>query len=218
MALAIFDLDNTLLTGDSDHLWGEFLCDRGIVDSDEYRRKNEMYYRQYEAGTLDIFEFLSFSLTPLTRHAIHDLHQWRAEFINTKIDPIISNKSRALLHQHRSQGDYLLIITATNFFVTEPIAERLGVDHLLATDPELVDGRYTGRVSGIPCFQGGKVERLNEWLRQTPHTLEDSHFYSDSHNDMPLLEAVTNPVAVDPDVKLATVAKQRGWEIISLRD
>ena len=218
MTLAIFDLDNTLLTDDSDHLWGEYLCEIGVVNQQEYQAKNQLFYDQYKSGTLDINEFLTFALTPLAANTAEDLQQWRADFIEKKIRPIISNKSRQLLQRHRDQGHFLLIITATNLFVTTLIADILGVDHLLATDPECINGRYTGKVAGTPCFQYGKIERLNDWLKETDHTLEGSYFYSDSHNDIPLLEVVSTAIAVDPDENLTTHAKQQGWEIISLRD
>lgn len=217
MSLAIFDLDNTLLNGDSDYAWGEFLCDKGIVDAEHYRQANDYFYQQYKAGTLDIFEFLEFALKPLTEHEPQTLEQLHQEFMQTAVAPMMLDKAITLLQKHRNQGDFLLIITATNRFVTGPIAAALGVDDTLATEPEQVDGRYTGKVAGIPCFQSGKVERLQEWLKQTGHTLDNSYFYSDSINDKPLLELVTNPVAVDPDERLEQAAKERGWPIISLR-
>jgi HAD superfamily hydrolase (TIGR01490 family) len=145
------------------------------------------------------------------------LQQWHRQFMSEKVTPIMLPKATELLHRHRDAGDYLLIITATNSFVTAPIAEKLGVDHILATEPELIDGRYTGEVAGTPCFQQGKVTRLNEWLADTGHNLADSWFYSDSHNDMPLLEMVTHPVAVDADETLAAHAEAKGWPHISLR-
>ncbi len=217
MALAIFDLDNTLLAGDSDYLWGEFLVERGLVDKDYYARENRRFYEEYKAGVLDIHEFMAFSLEPLTRHPVEELEALRARYLEEKIAPIVLPPAKELLRKHRERGDYLLIITATNRFVTEPIAELLGVDHLLATDPEIRDGRYTGRVAGTPCFREGKVLRLKEWLDATGRNLAESWFYSDSHNDLPLLEQVTFPVAVDPDETLAQHAETKGWPIISLR-
>ena len=217
MSLAIFDLDNTLLNGDSDHAWGEFLCERGIVDSEAYSQANDYFYQQYKAGTLDIFEFLEFALKPLAEIEPAQLQQLHDQFMAEKIQPMMLDKAATLLKKHRDQGDYLLIITATNRFVTGPIAAALGVDDTLATDPEQVDGRYTGKVAGIPCFQDGKVERLNSWLKDTNHNLENSYFYSDSINDKPLLDLVTNPVAVDPDELLKQAAEENGWPIISLR-
>ncbi|MBU2967163.1 HAD family hydrolase [Amphritea sp. 2_MG-2023] len=217
MSLAIFDLDNTLLNGDSDHAWGEFLCTKGIVDTQAYRQANDYFYQQYKSGTLDIVEFLEFALKPLSEHEPEVLEQLHQEFMQTTIAPMMLDKAATLLQKHRDQGDYLLIITATNRFVTGPIAALLGVDDTLATEPEMIDGRYTGKVSGTPCFQAGKVERLNAWLEQTGHSMEDSYFYSDSINDKPLLERVTHPVAVDPDELLKQAAEENGWPIISLR-
>ena len=214
--LAIFDLDNTLLSGDSDVLWGQFLVKHQLVDAEFYSRENMRFYEEYKAGTLDIFEFLAFALKPLTQHPLDTLLTLRQEYIKESILPIISDKARQYLQKHRDQGHYLLIITATNRFVTEPIADELGVDHLLATDPEIIDGQYTGQVAGIPCFQHGKVERLEAWLKQAGHNLADSWFYSDSHNDLPLLERVTHPIAVDPDDTLRDHANFKGWDIISL--
>lgn len=218
MSLAIFDLDNTLLAGDSDYLWGEFLIAQGLVDGDFYRRENLRFYEAYKAGNLDIYEFLAFSLKPLTEHDPDTLNRLHAQFMQDSIEPIILPAALRLIDAHRSRGDTLLIITATNRFVTGPIAQRLGIDNLLATEPEMVDGRYTGKVSGTPCFQAGKVSRLMEWLGGTRHDLQQSSFYSDSHNDIPLLEMVTYPVAVDADEPLTRHARQKGWRLMSLRD
>ena len=218
MALAIFDLDNTLLAGDSDYLWGRFLARKGIVDGETYERENQRFYDDYKAGQLDIYEFLAFSLAPLARTEPAQLQSLQQEFMQNDIAPIILPAARELLQKHRTRGDTLLIITATNRFVTAPIAEALGVDNLLATDPEQIDGRYTGRVTGTPTFKEGKVKRLHEWLAATHHNLEESWFYSDSLNDIPLLEIVTYPVAVDPDETLAQHAEMKGWEIMSLRE
>jgi len=217
MSLAIFDLDNTLLAGDSDHLWGVFLAERGIVDRDDYERENDRFFREYKAGRLDIFAFLRFSLTPLSQHPLQQLVLWRDAFVREKIDPIILPQGRRLIARHKDAGDVLLIITATNSFVTAPIAARLGIPHLLATEPEIRDGRYTGEVRGIPCYREGKVERLSAWLREQGLDLVASSFYSDSHNDIPLLQRVDHPVAVDPDPQLAAYARERDWPVISLR-
>ncbi|WP_415899449.1 HAD family hydrolase [Neptuniibacter sp. QD48_11] len=217
MSLAIFDLDNTLLAGDSDHAWGEFLCEKGIVDSDEYSRANDYFYEQYKNGGLDIFEFLAFALKPLAQMKRAELDKLHLEFMESKIIPIMLPKAAELLQNHREQGDYLLIITATNRFVTGPIADKLGVDDIIATDPEEVDGEYTGKVAGIPCFQDGKVTRLNEWLKHNDFNLEGSYFYSDSHNDLPLLEKVTHPVAVNPDETLEDHANANLWPVLDLR-
>ena len=218
MALAIFDLDNTLLGGDSDYLWGQFLIEQGLVDGEHYERENQRFYDEYRAGALDIHAFLMFMLRPLAEHPLPELLAWRERFLEEKIQAILLPKADELLDRHRTAGDTLLIITATNRFITAPIAERLGVPHLLASEPELIDGRYTGRPTGIPCFQHGKVERLAAWLTETGGDLAESWFYSDSHNDLPLLDQVTYPVAVDPDATLAHHARERGWPIISLRD
>ncbi|MDZ7621327.1 MAG: HAD family hydrolase [Candidatus Competibacteraceae bacterium] len=218
MSLAIFDLDNTLLGDDSDYLWGQFLIEQGLVDGEDYERENQRFYDAYRAGTLDIQEFLTFMLRPLAEHPLENLLAWRARFIEDKIRPILLPKALELLARHRNAGDTLLIITATNRFITAPIAELLDVPHLLATEVEFADGRYTGRSFGIPCFQHGKVERLSEWLAETGHDLDRSWFYSDSHNDLPLLGRVRYPVAVDPDAVLAQHAQERGWPILSLRE
>lgn len=217
MRLAIFDLDNTLLSGDSDHLWGEFLAEHGLVDGEHYRRENDRFLADYQAGRLDIHEFLRFSLAVLTRHEASELTRLRARFIDEKIAPIVAPGAPGLLARHREAGDHLMIITATNSFVTSPIAQRLSVDSLLATEPEMRDGRYTGEVSGTPCFREGKITRLDQWLTEHVADLSGATFYSDSRNDLPLLERVDHPVAVDPDPVLTETAHNRGWPIISLR-
>ncbi len=218
MSLAIFDLDNTLLGGDSDHSWGEFLVEQGLVDADHFRQQNNHFYEQYKAGTLNIFEFLAFALEPLTRFTNAQLSTLHAQFMREKIAPLYLPKAEALIQHHKDQGDDLLVITATNRFVTAPIATALGIDELLATDPEIVDGRYTGKVSGTPCFQEGKVKRLQTWMQDYQGTLQGSYFYSDSINDLPLLKLVDNPVAVDPDDRLKQHAESAGWKVISLRN
>jgi len=218
LSLAIFDLDNTLLNGDSDYLWGQFLVENGLVDKAYYERENLRFYEEYKAGTLDIMEFLAFSLKPLSEHTLDALNLWHQRFMAEKIDTIMLPAARHLLQQHRDQGDYLLIITATNSFVTRPIAAALGVDDILATEPELLHGRYTGKVSGLPTFREGKVERLHQWLANSPYNLEQSWFYSDSLNDLPLLEVVTHPVAVDPDPSLEQHARMKGWPVMTLRN
>jgi HAD superfamily hydrolase (TIGR01490 family) len=218
MALAIFDLDNTLLAGDSDHAWGEFLVAKGIVDSDEFKAKNDEFYRQYQQGGLDIDAYLHFALSPLSKYNRRELNAMHATFMDEYITPLRLPKADALLQQHRDAGDFLMIITATNSFVTAPIADALGVKTLLASEGEIIDGRYTGRPSGIPCFKSGKVSRLKLWLAETQYSLDGSYFYSDSHNDLPLLEAVDHAVAVDPDATLNAAAVAAGWPVISLRD
>lgn len=217
MRLAIFDLDNTLLAGDSDYLWGRFLVERGCVDSEQYDRQNRLFYDQYLAGTLDIHEFHRFSLAPLAAHPLPQLHAWREQFVREKIEPIVAPLAPALLEKHRAGGDRLLIMTATNRFVTEPIAKLLGVDVLIATDPEFIDGRYTGRIAGTPNFREGKVTRLEQWMREQAIAEADVTFYSDSHNDLPLLLRANEAIAVDPDDRLRAEAQRLGWPVISLR-
>lgn len=217
MALAIFDLDNTLLAGDSDYLWGQYLVEQGLVDAADYDATNKRFYQEYLDGTLDIHAFLNFALQPLARHEPDLLHGWRNEFIAKKIHPVVLPAAKELLAEHRRRGDTLLIITATNRFVTEPIAALLGVEHLLATEPEVVDGRYTGRFRGIPTFREGKIRALEHWLERHQENLAGSWFYSDSHNDIPLLQFVEHPVAVDPDPALRAHAESQGWPVISLR-
>ena len=218
MALAIFDLDNTLLAGDSDYQWGGFAVEKGLVDAREYKERNKYFHRQYQQGTLDIYEYLSFCVKPLTRFSLDELARLHSCFMQERIAPLILPKGLELLKWHRQRGDYLMIITATSQFITEPIAARLDVDTLLAIDLEIQDNRYTGQVTGTPTFREGKVIRLNNWLDQHPeHSLEGSYFYSDSKNDLPLLQLVSTPVAVDPDPELRQVAENSGWQIISLR-
>ena len=217
MALALFDLDNTLLADDSDYLWGCFLSDKGLVDKALYEQANLRFYEQYKQGTLDIHEFLNFALTPLAENDFEQLQSFHAEFMDSLIRPVMTQAGQNKIKYHRERGDTIVIITATNSFVTGPIAEAFAVDHLIATEPEIVNGQYTGKVSGTPCFQQGKITKLNEWLEQTGKNLEGSYFYSDSHNDLPLLELVTNPVAVDPDDQLKTIAQERNWEIKTFR-
>lgn len=217
MALALFDLDNTLLADDSDFLWGCFLVEQDLVDKATYDAANKRFYDDYKKGTLDIFEFLAFSLKPLTQYPIEKLTALHKEFMHEHITPVMTEKGIAQIQQHRDRGDTTVIITATNRFVTGPIADAFGVDDLIATDPEIIDGRYTGKVAGTPCFQEGKITRLNQWLENTSHDLENSTFYSDSHNDLSLLKVVTTPVAVDPDDELRATALEKNWEIRSFR-
>lgn len=217
MTLALFDLDNTLLSGDSDYEWGQFLVRKGLVDPVAYETENQRFYGQYRAGTLDIFEYSAFSFKPLSERSMEELTTLHQQFMDEVIRPILPEKSQQLVAQHRAQGHTLVIITATNSFITRPIAHAFGITHLLATEPKIINGRYTREVEGTPCFQHGKVIRLQQWLENRTETLAGSYFYSDSHNDLPLLEMVDNPVAVDPDDTLRAVAEQRGWRIMSLR-
>ncbi len=218
MRLALFDLDNTLLAGDSDFEWAQFLIEKGVLDREVYEARNQQFYDQYKAGTLDIHEFLDFQLKPLARHPREQLDAWHAEFMSRKVIPMIAPGTAALLQKHAA--DVCVIVTATNSFVTAPIARHLGVGHLIATEPEAVEGEFTGRVVGTPSFREGKVERLEQWLAQQGRAwadVGDSWFYSDSLNDLPLLAQVLHPVAVDPDATLRAHAEQAGWPIISLR-
>ena len=218
MSLAIFDLDNTLLRGDSDHAWGEFLVEQGAVDRERFARENDRYYAAYLAGTLDIYEFLEqHQLRPLAEHDRATLERWRTEFLRAKIAPLITPAAHALVEQHRARGDTLLIITATNSFITTPIAAAFGIPHLIATEPEEVNGQFTGKVAGVPSYREGKVERLSEWLADRHESLDGSWFYSDSHNDLPLLNLVEHPVAVNADEILADYARTRGWTMIELQ-
>ncbi len=217
MSLAIFDLDNTLIGGDSDHSWGEFLCEKGIVDEKSYKQQNDQFYEDYKAGHLDMQAYVAFALTPLKKLTSQQRTSLHEEFMAEKIQALWLPKAKALIDKHRDQGHTLLIITATNRFITEPIAEWLDIPHLLATEPEIVDGQFTGNIVGAPCFQEGKVTRLNEWLARNNINMEESFFYSDSINDLPLLEQVSYPYAVDPDEKLREHAENLAWPILSLR-
>jgi HAD superfamily hydrolase (TIGR01490 family) len=217
MKLALFDLDNTLLAGDSDFEWAQFLIEQGVLDREIYEARNQHFYDQYKAGVLDIHEFLDFQLKPLARHRRIVLDVWHREFMARKIMPIIRDPARALVARH--DGDMRVIVTATNSFVTAPIAREFGIEHLIATEPAEHEGEFTGKVTGVPCFREGKVERLEAWLRGQGRALEtfaESWFYSDSLNDLPLLERVTHPVAVDPDATLREHAQRNGWPVITL--
>ena len=218
MALSLFDLDNTLLAGDSDYEWGRFLVKKGLVNEASYEAENNRFYEQYKQGTLDIYEFCAFSFQPLATRSMEELQLLHAEFMEEVIQPMIGEKALSLVNKHKEQGDTVMVITATNSFITGPIVRAFGIEHLLATEPKIVNDRYTTEIDGIPCFHEGKVQRLHNWLAENEISLQGSCFYSDSINDLPLLEKVEIPVAVDPDKKLAALAHQRGWECISLRD
>ena len=217
VTLAIFDLDNTLIGGDSDHLWGQFVCEQQLVESDDFAQRSDRFYADYQAGVLDIDAYLRLALSTLKGHAPAQLHTWHQAFMASKIKPIMLPKAAALIADHRQRGHELLIITATNRFITAPIADALGVENLIACEAEIVDGLYTGKPSGVPSYQAGKVTRLADWLEGRNIGLDDAWFYSDSHNDLPLLELVDNPVAVDPDDTLRARAMECGWPVISLR-
>lgn len=220
MKLALFDLDNTLLNGDSDFEWSQFLIRIGVLDRELFEAKNLAFYEHYKAGTLDINEFLDFQLKPLSRHARKTLDAWHEQFMQESVQPMITQPSRALVEGHRAAGDICVIITATNSFVTAPIAREFGIEHLIATEPEHKDGEFTGRVAGVPSFREGKITRLDSWLSERGWTLDsfdDSIFYSDSLNDLPLLCKVKRPVAANPDDTLRAHAEQHGWPIVNLR-
>jgi HAD superfamily hydrolase (TIGR01490 family) len=212
MSLAIFDLDKTLLSGDSDFLWGEFLVEVGGVDSKTYQQKNQKFFDDYAVGKLNINEYLDFCLKPLGKYSVEQLNAWRSEFIEQKIKPIIGEKALKTVAKHKQNGDTLLVITATNRFVTEKIVELFGIDNLLATGVEFKDGKYTGKTIGTPCFQDGKITNLNKWLKGKNIDMNGSYFYSDSFNDLPMLELVDNPVVINGDEKLLQVAKERDWK------
>ena len=220
MHLALFDLDNTLLAGDSDFEWAQFLIEQGVLDQEVYEARNQAFYDQYKAGTLDIHEFLDFQLKPLARHARSQLDAWHREFMQRKILPIVTVKGRELVQRYLQEADLVAIVTATNSFVTRPIAQEFGVEHLIATEPEQHAGEFTGKVSGTPSFREGKITRLDAWLASRGiqwSEVTESRFYSDSLNDLPLLQRVSHPVAVDPDPTLKAHAERHGWPILSLR-
>ncbi len=220
MKLALFDLDNTLLAGDSDFEWAQFLISRGVLDREVHEARNREFYEQYKAGTLDIHAFLDFQLKPLGRHSRAQLETWHREYMAERILPMITEKARALVKKHQGDADLLAIITATNRFVTAPIAREFGIENLIATEVEEIDGRFTGRGTGVPCFKEHKITRLEMWLAERRLLWEDiseSWFYSDSLNDIPLLAKVSHAVAVDPDDTLRAHAAAVGWPVISLR-
>lgn len=220
MRLALFDLDNTLLAGDSDFEWAEFLISQGVLDRELHQARNAKFYEDYKQGTLDIHAFLEFQLKPLSLHPRSQLDAWHRKYMETKVRPMMTEKSQALVEKHRAAGDLMMVITATNAFVTAPIAAAFGIPNLIATVPEEVDGQFTGRVAGQPSFKEGKVTRLHQWLEARGQGLQDfeeTFFYSDSLNDLPLLKIVGKPVAVDPDATLRAYAEEAGWPVISLR-
>ena len=220
MDLVLFDLDNTLLDGDSDFAWGQFLIGKGLLDGEVQKAKNNAFYDQYKAGTLDIFEFLDFQLAPLARHPREQLDAWHREFMATAVAPMITAKARALVREHLERGAMVAVVTATNSFVTGPIVREFGIAHLVATIPAQENGVFTGKPRGMPAFKAGKIERVDSWLESLGlyrGSFARSWFYSDSHNDLPLLMRVTDPVAVDPDDALRAHALAHGWPLISLR-
>ncbi len=220
MNLALFDLDNTLLSGDSDFEWAQFLIEQGVLDREIQEARNQRFYQQYQEGTLDIGEFLDFQLQPLAAHSREQLDAWHRDFMARRILPMIGTPARLLVQRHLDRGDLTAIVTATNAFVTGPIAREFAIPHLIATIPAQEDGQFTGAVRGQPSFQGGKITRVEAWLESLGlcwGSFGDSWFYSDSHNDLPLLERVSHPVAVDPDPTLRRRATAENWQILSLR-
>ncbi|MEX2365283.1 MAG: HAD family hydrolase [Pseudohongiellaceae bacterium] len=218
MTLTIFDLDETLISTDSDHSWGEYVADKGLVNPEEHRQKNEAFFADYKRGALDIDAYMQFSCSVLAQYAMEELECWRNEFFEQRIRPTILPKALALIGRHRARGDTLVVVTATIEFITAPIADALGIPNLIAPIPEIRSGRYTGKVVGIPSYREGKVVRIRQWLKDTGQSLEGSYCYSDSRNDLPMLELADFPHAVDPDPILKDIALARRWPIISLRD
>ena len=221
MNIALFDLDNTLLRGDSDYNWAKFLIKKNILDQEAYEKKNEIFYQDYQNGTLDVNKYCEFQFRIFKENKYIKLDLLRKEYVETIIRPLITKKSVELVNFHKSRGDLCIIITATNSFITQPIAELFNIQHLIGTDPEIIDGEFTGKVKGIPSFQEGKVLRLNHWLKDNNYdfnTFKESYFYSDSRNDLPLLKIVNHPICVQPDEVLENEAKKNNWQIISLLD
>ncbi len=217
MALALFDLDNTLIAGDSDHSWGEFLVEQGIVDAEHFASRNDQFYQDYLQGNLVISEYLKFALAPLAGKNLDTLAQWHQKFMEIKIKPLMLPKAKQLLEHHKQLGHRLVIITSTNSFVATPICNTLGVDDNITSEAEVSEGKYTGRSIGTPCYREGKVKRLQSWLSEQELDLSGSFAYTDSINDLPLLYAVENPVVVDGDELLKKKALEEGWPCISLR-
>ena len=218
--IALFDLDYTLLGGDATYAWIHFLIDQGVLERGPVAAELDRFYDDYGKGTLDIRAFLHFDFKPLASHPRVQLELWREQYLARIIAPMILPKSLELVASHEARGDLTMIITAANSFVSTPIARMFGVSHLLASVPESRDGEFTGNIEGIPCFHEGKVIMLDAWLASRGQTLADfreSYFYGDSQSDVPLMEKVTHPIAVEPDDALAELARQRNWPIISLR-
>lgn len=217
MQIAFFDLDNTLLANDSDVAWGQFVVDEGWVDREQHARDSAAFHAQYETGELDIYAFQRFTLSPLFGHPWPVLDTARERFVDSHIEPMVAPWAQSLLRYHAAAGHTLAIVTATNRFIAEPIAKRLGVETLIATEPEFINGGYTGEIIGAPAYRDGKIERVRHMLENGSDPVEQTYFYSDSHNDLPLLRHVDIPVAVDPDTILEAEARTAGWPIISLR-
>jgi HAD superfamily hydrolase (TIGR01490 family) len=221
--LALFDLDHTLLPFDSDYEWGQFLVRQGVVDPVEYAQKNDQFYADYKLGKLDIDAFLRFALKPLSEHPRAKLQQWHDAFMAEVIIGKLHPAAIALVKRHQDAGDLCCVVTATNSFVTRPIVNAFGISHLVATEPATVNNEasqmFTGAVHGIPSFREGKIQRVQDWLASLGHTIEQmekSYFYSDSLNDLPLLEVVSHPIATNPDSRLRAEAEKRQWPILEL--
>jgi HAD superfamily hydrolase (TIGR01490 family) len=221
--LALFDLDNTLLPCDSDYEWGQFLARIGVVDGVDYAKRNERFYQDYKEGKLDIHEFLRFSLKPLSEHSRAQLKEWHDAFMQEIIHGQLRQQAVDLVKRHQDAGDLCCVVTATNSFVTRPIVESFGIEHLIATEPATAGNNplanYTGEVMGIPNFREGKIQNLHDWLASQKlalNTLPRSYFYSDSINDLPLLEVVSDPIATNPDERLRKEAQKRNWPILEL--
>ena len=221
--LALFDLDHTLLPFDSDYEWGQFLVRQGVVDPIDYAQKNDQFYADYKLGKLDIDAFLRFALKPLSEHPRAKLQQWHDAFMAEVIIGKLHPAAIALVKRHQDAGDLCCVVTATNSFVTRPIVNAFGISHLVATEPATVNNEasqmFTGAVHGIPSFREGKIQRVHDWLAslgQSMEQMEKSYFYSDSLNDLPLLEAVSHPIATNPDSRLRAEAEKRQWPILEL--
>jgi len=217
MALALFDLDDTLIEGNCETEWFHYLAENGHIDATQYQSDLAEFDRQYAAGAPDIDEYIRYVLRTLTEHPLQTLLAWRTVWLNKNVIPMIARGTNSLLQRHRDAGDTLLIISASTTFCVQPIAELLGVENFISTNPEMKNGAYTGEFIAPTCFAKGKITLINRWLKTSEHGLLGSHFYSDSHNDIPLLELAEYPVAVDADDQLKKVAKNRGWSQISLR-
>lgn len=218
MALALFDLDHTLLAGDSGIMWQNFLGRLGVMgDEEAHIARAQRFSDEYHQGVLNYPMFLDFMLDPLVRFPLSDLQSWMAAFIEEKVKPVVKARGLDVIQEHRDRGDCLVMISATNRFITEPIAKVFGIEHVISTDPEIVEGRYTGKISGDPCYQEGKILRLVKWASQEGHSLDAATFYSDSFNDLALLSYVDHPVAVDPDARLREFASEQGWKILELQ-
>tara|TARA_Y100001935_G_scaffold76324_1_gene63732 strand:- start:1250 stop:1906 length:657 start_codon:yes stop_codon:yes gene_type:complete len=218
MNIALFDLDNTLIKGDSDYQWGNYLVENNYVDPKLYKEKNENFFEQYRKGTLCAREFAEFSYEPLTKYDLETLINIRKKFFEEKIKPLILPKAIDLIKFHKERKDILAIVTATNSFISRISADYFEINDLLASEPEFIDNKFTGRLHGEPCFQEGKVLKVKEWMKLNNYkSYDDIYFYTDSHNDIKLLEYCTIPVAVDPDNILKELSKKNNWKIMSLR-